>query len=62
MKTLIIKVILTFILCYITVGFVTWNWTWVTEQTAGYVVVRIITVILMLIVAFANACYLNSNR
>lgn len=62
MKTLIIKVILTFILCYITVGFITWNWTWITEQTAGYVVVRIITVILMLIVAFANACYLNSNR
>lgn len=62
MKTLIIKVILTFILCYIIVGFVTWNWTWVTEQTAGYIFVRIVTVVLTLIVAFANACYLNSNR
>lgn len=62
MKTLIIRVILTFILCYITVGFVTWNWIWITEQTTGYVVVKIITVILMFIVAFANVCCLNSNR
>lgn len=62
MKTLIIRVILTFIICYITVGFVTWNWTWVCEDSFGYILTRILTTIITLIVAFINAQYLNSNR